>query len=322
MSDAVFILETSYEINYKTEKPIPIPEIVEALKSLERILKETPAFLEKHYKGIKIHKTEVFVDELKAGSLLEKLKVLFHFSAENLLDEKSKESYDEVCNDLKKTIEDFKKLGKSVIQGNEKVKTVVAFGVGAIITWGIITAINSDNSSNQSSTTNINAYEGSIINIGSNIGLSKDDVGNIIDRIPNKKKTVTDAIKVISPAKNDENAHIEINGDDDFNISKDVVREVPKSYTPPMPNEKSEVYEGVRVFISASDKDNRRQGWAGSVYHILENRTKIILSETVSPEKLHGKTQVNANVSIIKRYNPEKKDYEVKEIIINSLLQE
>ncbi|MFY9179643.1 MAG: hypothetical protein WAO12_07685 [Venatoribacter sp.] len=76
-----------------------------------------------------------------------------------------------------------------------------------------------------------------------------------------------------------------------------------------MPEEKSERYKNIKILISASDRDNTDKGWAGVAYGVAEQRVKIILAEGIDPKKLHGRTQVQADITIVSRYQKGKKQY-------------
>lgn len=292
-----YVLETTYTINYTTKTPVPIPEIVDALEALERIIKRTPAFIEKYYEGIIITETQVFVEQIQAGSLKEKLLVKYFF--------RTKDNYDQA-----------KELAEKILEDNEVIKYLVALGVGASLMYGA-TLLNPANSS--SAPTSITAYNNQIINIGGDMQMSSGDIKAVLKGITDKKSLARDSVKVIKPAKADKNSSIEIEGLQAFTIDNKLVAQFPDNYEPPMPVEKSSYYENVKVVIDASDRHRRATGWGGSVPALFEKRVKFVLDEMIDPSEIHGKTSINANIHVTERFNAAKKEYEIKEVLIEDI---
>ncbi|MFI8037107.1 hypothetical protein ACFMJX_08895, partial [Acinetobacter baumannii] len=63
------IVETEFTVYYSTKNIVPIPKIIDALKSIESILNKTPKFVEAAYPGIKVYDSQVFINHLESGSL-------------------------------------------------------------------------------------------------------------------------------------------------------------------------------------------------------------------------------------------------------------
>lgn len=294
---SVHVLETTYTINYTTKTPVPIPEIVDALEALERIIKRTPAFIEKYYDGILITETQVFVEQIQAGSLKEKLLVKYLF--------RTKENYEQAENLVEKILED-----------NEVIKYLVALGVGASLMYAATLLLPSGSAAPPPS---ITAYNNQIINIGGDMQMSSGDIQAVLKGITDKKSLARDAVKVVKPAKADKDSAIEIEGLQAFTINNKLVDQFPDNYEPPMPMEKSSYYENVRVVIDASDRHRRATGWGGSVPALFEKRVKFVLDEMIDPADIHGKTAINANIHVTERFNASKKEYEIKEVLIEDI---
>lgn len=290
-----YTFSTTYEVKYTNKEPIPLDHVIESLKSFEQLLKRAPAFIEQAYDGIHILETRVLIETIESGSLYEKFVVncVFggkenHANAQQVIDE--------------------------IMKSSTPIKLIVAVGVGAMISYGVTTAL-----SGAANTTHITAYDNNIINIGGTASLDASDIKMVLDSIGDKKTLAKQAINAIAPAKLDPNATIEINGQTDLTISKGYITEVPERYEPPVPDEKEERYTDVEVFIHASDRDNRDKGWAGSLPDLFETRTKFILGEDVQPNQLHGRTSVRAAVTVLYRYQKTKKDYTVKSVELTKI---
>ncbi|QFT23554.1 hypothetical protein FIV02_18430 [Pseudomonas sp. THAF187a] len=294
---AVYVLETSYTINYTTKKPIPIPEIVDALQALERIIKRTPAFIEKYYEGIIITETQVYVETIQAGSLREELLIKYLF--------RTKDNYDQA-----------KELAGKILEDNEVIKYLVAMGVGATLVYGGSLLSNTESPTAPPA---ITAYNNQIINIGGDIEMKAQDIEAVLKGITDKKSLARDAVKVVKPAKNDPESSIEIGDLSALTIDRKLVAVFPESYEPPLPTERSTRYERQKIVIDASDRHKHGTGWGGVVPSLFQSRVKFVLDEMVDPALLHGRTNAIADISVIERYVPSKKAYEVKEVLIEDV---
>lgn len=101
-------------------------------------------------------------------------------------------------------------------------------------------------------------------------------------------------------------------------MSNDFVSEAPYEYTAPTPDKKTTSYSSVKVIVFASDQDNHEKGWAGIAPDIVDKRVKIVLSDGVEPEQLHGNKSFMADIEVTSQYNKTKKSFEPKEILIGN----
>jgi len=288
-------LHTTYSIKYTTSKPLPVEDIVTSLRAFEKLIRRTPAFIEKAYDGIEIIDTEVFVSKVVSGSLIEDFVITYVF--------KSKKDY-----------KDAKKVIKKLLKDNEAVRTIVALGVGAVTMYGVMSALPQN-----APRANIEAYNNTIINIGAKANISADDIKLILDGTTDKKTLAKQAVSAVAITKVDPKASIEMSGIEELTIKPAVIAEAPEEYTPPVPSEKKETYENVYLQIFASDRDNPNK-WAGIAPDIFTKRINFILGEDLDPAKLHGKTKLYADIEITSKFNKTKKKYfpqlvEIKKIV-------
>lgn len=290
--EKTYVIETTYSVKYTNRKPVPIADIIESLESLEKILRRTPAFIEKYYKGIKIVETEIYVSSIESGSLIEEFLIKY------------------VCKG-QKNYDDAKEVIAKIIGDNEVIKTIVTLGVGAAITYGVMMATSGDQKAPA-----IEAYNNTIINIGADIDFKAQDIKAVLEAMPSKKTLAKDSVKAISPAKLEPNATIEMGNHSRFTMSKKYIAEAPAQYEPPIPDEKESKYTNIEIFIYASDRDNYTKGWGGIAPELFDHRVKFELSDEVNPAKLHGRTKARADVIVHEKFVREKKAYIVKYVEI------
>ncbi|MCM2463463.1 hypothetical protein HGO40_23835 [Pseudomonas sp. CG7] len=294
-----YIVETSYSFKYTTKDPVPIPDVIDSLKAMERLIKRTPIFLEKRFDTLKITETEVFVERLESGSL--DLDFIVRFFCKT--DERTERA---------------KAIAKELLEEKGVVRDIVALGVGSLLTIGAFQILSPGTSATPSPT--INAYQSVVFQAGRDLGFDEAALKEAIKKVPDQKTLGKDAFNVLKPATQDKKATIEV-PISSLNIERDLIDKLPAEYEAPQPSERSTSYKNVEIIIDASDRHNRDKGWAGSVTGVIENRTKIHLDESIDPASLHGRTKIKANIEIIERYVPSKKKYETKEVILEDLIQ-
>ncbi|NNT92961.1 hypothetical protein [Stutzerimonas nitrititolerans] len=294
-----YTINTSYNFKYTTEEFVPIPDVIESLKAMERLIKRTPGFVEKRFDSVKITETHVFVDHLESGSL--DLRFFIRFICKT--DERT-ERANQVINEL--------------MEENGLVRDVVALGVGSLLTIGAFQILSPN--SNAPSTT-INAYQSTVIQAGADVGLSPEQMAEVIRKIPDQKTLGKDTFNVLKPATQDKNATIEISAIPELDINRDLLDQLPSEYEAPLPSERETRYQNVSVTLDASDRHNYTKGWAGTVPGVVDSRTKISLDESIDLHPLRTKDSFRANVTIMERYVSSKKKYEVKEIFVEEVVE-
>lgn len=292
----VFSVRVPYAIKYTTINPVPIAEIVDSLQNLERLIKRTPIFFEMAYKGVKVLETKVYVEKIESGSLYQKFVVEYFFNGG--------ENYEEA-----------KALAARICKESKPMKTLLAVGVGGLITFGVLQAIPSGQP-----TEHIEAYNSVIIQAGNDINLTPDAVIASLNKISDKKALAKEAVAVIRPAKGDNDAVIEIEGLPNLTMPASAISEVPGDYQPAVPEERTVHYDAATVFISASDRDKSSSGWAGTLPGITDSRKPFVLNDDINPAEVHGKTRVNANIAVHERYVKSKKEYQVHSVEILKIL--
>lgn len=294
-----YTIETGYRFKYTTKDSVPINDIIDSLKSIERLIKRTPVFLEARFETLKIESTEVYVERLESGSL--DLEFIVKFFCRT--DERTERAM---------------QIAKEVMGEKGVVRDIVALGVGSLLTIGAYQILSPGAASQPSST--ITAYQSVIFQAGTEIGISEEQMKAAIKKIPDQKSLGKDAFNVLKPASQDKDATIEIPGHEELNIDRDIIDDLPSEYEAPVPVERSTNYKNVDVLIDASDRHNHNKGWAGTIPGVIENRTRLELDESINPAAIHGKIKIKANIEVIERYVPSKKKYEIKEVFLEDVL--
>ncbi len=295
-----YVVETRYSYKYTTKDSVPINDIIDSLKSMERLIKRTPGFIEKRFDTVKITETQVFVERLESGSL--NLDFIVKF----------------ICRTDDRT-ERAKLIMKEVMEENGLVRDIVAIGVGSMLTIGAYQILSPGTAA---PSTTINAYQSVVFQAGETVGLDQEAMAAVIKKIPDQKSLGKDAFNVLKPAAQDKDAKIEVHHFEELNINRDIIDQLPDEYEAPQPSERVTSYDNVKVIIDASDRHNHDKGWAGSVDGVTEGRVKFKLDESLDPAKLHGRTNVLADISVVERYVPSKKKYDIKEVMLNDLKEE
>ncbi len=287
-----FAIRVPYGIKYTTTYPVPIDEIVDSLQALERILKRTPAFLEKAYDGIKVLETNVYVEKIESGSLLQKLIVEYVLNG--------KENHEEV-----------KRLAAKIAKESPVVRNVVLVAATALVTYGAMSAIQGGEPS-----THVEAHNSVILNAGGDINLSTQDIQELLDKVSDKKTLAKEAVAVTRPAKGDDQATIQFEGMPNLTIPAEAISEIPGDYQPPVPLERKVNYESVILLVDASDRHKRSGGWGGSAPGITSSRKPFSLNDAVDPEEVHGRTRIKADIVVHERFVKTKKEYQIHSIEI------
>ncbi|WP_040728233.1 hypothetical protein [Thiomicrorhabdus sp. Kp2] len=310
-------LRIHQEFHYTTLEPVPIDDVISSLQGLKVLLKASPRIIQGFIPDIDIQGVDIYVEEIKDGSLLDLLKIDIVFGGEDhyqkfreMVQKWSAKKYNADPNDPDQ-VEQYEK---------EIMKRFLYF-VGAVtISSGITYAI-ATSGSDQASQTTVNVHDNTIINFGAGeFDMTGDQIKAIVkSATQDKQKEIAKAaIKAIKPAKQDDQATLDIGGITEVSFSQEVVKAVPAKYTPPMPTEQTADYQNADVVIYASDIGQRRKVWAGIVPGIIDDRVKFLLSDDLDPSKIHGNLRFKADISVIKKFSKAENKYIIDSVLIKS----
>jgi len=306
----VLTLSVDQRIYYSNSNKVPVKTVVKSLLAAESLLTEMKPAIRALFPEVNIKEINIYVDKIESSSIINDLFIDMVFGSEAEY-EKFREKI--------RTI-NGKIMGKSSTEEALFMKQLMGLILGAGLAAGITWAVTSNGESAPKAVNNYNTTVNNIV-IGessSKNSLSGEDILAIIATTTDKKKVAKAAVDFAAPAKDDEKATISINENDHLTLNVDLIKSTPAEYIAPKPEEKAVSYANVPVFITASDSRGRRQGWAGSVAGIIDKPLKVVIADDVDPSKLHGNININADISVIQKYNPTKKQYVSKEILIKS----
>lgn len=277
---------------YSTKKPVTVKEIIESLQGLEFVVKQTRGTLQK-LTDCKIDNVQLYVDELKSGSLIEDVIVRVFFGSE---EEKNK-----FC----------EKIHEKIGDGKMRNTIITAVLVG-IIGYGIYLAIKPSDPNYV-----INANNNVIINIGDSPKITNEKLTEIIrDSITNQKSLAQNTIKVLSPARTDESSSIQIG--DMATIPASTIMKTPTELNL-QPLTDVVDYNDVPVIIRAMDLDKSNKGWGGIIVDKVDQRTKITFDPNIDINILAGRSSFMADVTVIKTLTNKDNEYKPTEIFIRSI---
>lgn len=277
---------------YSTKKPVTVKEIIESLQGLEFVVKQTRGTLQK-LTDCKIDDVQLYVDELKSGSLIEDVIVRVFFGSE---EEKNK-----FC----------EKIHEKIGDGKMRNTIITAVLVG-IIGYGIYLAIKPSDPNYV-----INANHNVNINIGDSQKITNEELTEIIrDSITNQKSLAQNTIKVLSPARTDESSSIQIG--DMATIPASTIMKTPTELNL-QPLTDVVDYNDVPVIIRAMDLDKSNKGWGGIIVDKVDQRTKITFDPNIDINILAGRSSFMADVTVIKTLSNKDNEYKPTEIFIRSI---
>lgn len=271
-------ITTHYRVKFTLDNPAPVQTVIQSLKGFDKLLKRIRPLVEKSC-DITINKTEVYVNEIIEGSFI------YDFIIKHVIDE----------NDLT----ELGAIRDRLIQNNAKVRTVVAMGVGAVIYAAAQSFYQSYSATDAPPNTVIEAHNSVIINAGTDVNLTPQDIQAFQASVANDKDVTKDVINAIALARLEPDTQIILdepasNATAQMIVTNEMINYIPSNIDHLTPQERSDSYENVSIRIFASDKDKAEKGWAGIVPDISDKRVKFTLSDNVNPAKLHGRLQVRA----------------------------
>lgn len=291
------------EIYFNTDKEIPISDLIESLKALEKLASHSKgAFSE--LLGGKISRVEIYVESLEAGSLREKL--LFRFIFED----------EEECNK-------FLDKWRTKVRGMGKMKATgiaVAAVVGAMVLYGTYLAATRPGASTQ---TNIDFSNSNIFIIGAESFETSPEAFRmaIESSVGDKKALAKESLRFVEPARN-AGGDIEFGGNSESSIEQSYISQLPEQAVDD-PDETEDQYYDIDLEIRATDRDSRTQGWAGVIKGLAERRLPMEIMDDVDVNRLVKNTTVRADVTLLKRFDARRSGdmYRPYKIIVERLVE-
>ncbi|MBW9058313.1 hypothetical protein [Agrobacterium pusense] len=276
-----------FKTEYRTEHPVPIPEIVDSLLSLQLLLEEAALNLGNLIPGLAIQKVDVRVQEISHGSLKELLLVGIFAAFQ-----------EELERDIPAIIKEF--MGVEVPESAHTLLTVlvlVAIVYGADFIKTVVAQGRNDSLTNK--------WKSDLIaDIAAQTGKSPAEVRRILDERYGKKgriKQLADAsVKFFKPSKDQGNAPILIG---DRRIEPRFVEDTESDYVYEEASkvEKSKKHYGVLLQIHQKDLDRETSGWAAVPIGLHNKRLPMKLLDGVTPDRIWDNDEVVGDIILKSR---------------------
>lgn len=300
--DKVYFDISDNEIFFNTDKEVPISDLIESLKALEKLAGQSQAAFSELL-GANVSRVEVFVESLESGSLREKILFRFIFESE------------EECD---KFLEKWR--GKLRELGPMKATGLAAIVVlGAVVLYGTHLAATRPGASQQ---TNIDFSNSNIFIIGADsFETSPESFRMAIENSTRDKKVLArESLRFVEPARN-AGGDIEFGGRADASISESYISQLPEQAVDE-PDETEEQHFDIDLEVRATDRDSRTQGWAGVINGLADRRLPMEIMDEVDVNRLVKNTTVRADVTLLKRFDARRSGdmYRPYKIIVERLV--
>lgn len=296
-----FVYDTEHTIYYSNREYVPISEMVKSLQSIEKIVSQTPSVINGLVGLDGIIKVEIYVSELKSGSLQNRFVLKYFF--------KDEKGFDDWVDKIR--------VKTGMDDGKKVIPAIVGGAIVAATLYGVTLALPKD--SGPSVTSTVSGNSGTVINfIANELHVDAETVQKALeDGITNKKSLASAATDLVHPAKVDPQATITIDDNDSLVINTKTVEVTPEQYETPKPEQKSDEYKGKLLQIRATDRDSTSSGWRAVVPGLHENRVKLSFDEDINnQDDLANYAAVLADFDVISTYVQSKNEYVIKEIYL------
>lgn len=301
--EAPYQLEFTENIYYSIGNNPSIKEIIESLQGWEAIIKQSKGVLAE-LTGSDILDIEVRVQKLEVGSLTEKILIKLGFGDEENFDKFLENAHERYI-------------------GEGKMRSALVWTVIAgVLATGMYLAVKNMAPNNAS---HFEANNNIIINIGAGeTNISPERIQSVLNStLVDKKTAAKGAVKILSPARNDENATLMIGNDNaSVTIPSDLISKTPTEVSFEADTYTRDHYD-VDLEIRALDLDNPTKGWAAVIPGLVDRRVKLVLAPGIKPEDLSHKFAFRADVTITYKLTSSKGEaYKPTEIFLSKLIAE
>lgn len=271
-----------YSIKYNTTHAVPLAEVIASLSSLDVLLGKASQVLSDLTHTDHLGQS-IYIERVETGSLWQDIVLVIY------------------CQDAEAT--------KRVLNWIEehKMKSVfIGMLLGGALTYGATTLLSPN--TNAATVNNTTTITNSIIVSGGTDVVSdeiKKQVGAAIEKkiLQDKNQIAKATLEFMSPVRSEPSASISLGADGSLadSIEPAVITAIPTQYEAKK-NQRFESLTKVKISLRATDIDKRKQGWAGTIDGVVDNRVSIILDPTLEPSELLGRTSFVADVEVERTY--------------------
>lgn len=276
-----------FRVEYRTENPVPIPEIVGSLLSLQMLLEEASSNLETFVPGLTIEKIDIRVQEISHGSLKEVLLLgLFGVFQE------------ELNHELPELVKEF--MGVEMPENTHTLLTIlvlVAIVYGADYIKSIVIEGAKD-------TLTARWKKNLIQDLADKTGRSYEETKKALDERygkPSRIRRLADAsVKFFQPSKRQGNAPIDVGNK---RIEPRLVEDTEADfiYEEAASAEKTQNLRGIKLQIHQKDLDRESSGWAAIPVGLHPKRLPMKLVDGVTSDQVWGNDEITADIVLISK---------------------
>lgn len=302
MPESEFVLEIAHRVHYSNRDPIPIAEIASSLVALEKIIQRSRLTMSA-ITNIPVDRIDVYVQDIKSGSLTDDLIVLLTFG--------SKENMEAFLKKIHGTLEKHKVV-KNALLG------AIFMGVAG---YGVYSAVKAMGSADEAHAVSVS--NNVIINIAATeSGIAPAQIEKIIAAtISDKKANAHDAIEFVKPAKRDPSASISFDDSAALSITTDTIAKTPTSLKIDAASTDKFIPD-VDLQIRATNLDSNDTGWAGLIPPLVTKRLRLVLGDGIAPKDVAGKFIVRADVIVHLKPQGEKKSLKPYQITLVRIIED
>lgn len=287
--DAVF----RHYIEYAVEDAVPVSDVAASLIANERLLRQVVPALEELFPGLKVEPKRITLPALSQAS---PLKELFAFAVVLTFQE-----------DLKKEVPDL--ISEMIgIEISDKYDTLLTVLVMILAIWGISKAFDKLFPGRRKE--HLDEERHRLINVaGDLIQVPPERIAEAVEGVAKgqRARSITVAAqKFFTPARRPGGAEVRSHSPD-VSIRREAVSEAQSAIGVSIDEEPvvgelppaSDFEFNVEIVLHAMDKDRIKQGWAGHIPGLIEERVPMRVDKTIPPQTLFGRQVIRGDIFVV-----------------------
>lgn len=292
------VWESSHQFYFDSKTPVTPTSLAENLIGLDGVLRRSADVIGLMV-GLKIDEMSVVLTSVELNSYKDEFWFRLIFGKGRAAEKK--------LDDLRKKLH---------LDGMDS-KKVIGFAISAVVLWGIWKYASPEKKEDPAIQVHI---ENSFNNLGGEVGLSREEVIELVEAaLKNKKEDVKKhVVKLTRPDGHDGGGSVTIDGKETLRISDKLVDLVPKDYQKEEPKERMREFTKKEISLRAVDLDRPNSGWWALVPDISDFRLPVSLGEELDPGKTPVGKYVTGDFSVVD-VKSTKGEYKPKRIILHRI---
>lgn len=271
------LIESEQYFYYDTKNLISATSLAESLKSYDALVRRSSVVIGRAL-GVRVKETEIFVTEISIGSYQDTLL------------------YRLICGKGRAGEKKFEEIRKAIGLKNMDTKKIIALLIaGAVLytAWQFIP---------EKKTPETIHIENSFNNIGTELGLSRDDLfrlyGSSFKNPEELKKIVS---RLTHPGDVVHEGSMTFDKDGTVKVDANALAVIPSGYVSNEGEEPFKDFTSIELEIRAVDLDRPDAGWAGIIPSVSEKRLPVAVAEDISPAAVPVGRIFEGDVTVIYR---------------------